>query len=711
MKKLLLALSIIFILILSLVSCTDGEDACSHANPDVRIENEIKATCLTDGSCDKVTYCTDCDKVLSTKRLTSPSQGYHTPADPVEENRVDATCIADGSYESVIYCTECDGEISRETVRLFANGEHIPAEPTEENRVEATCGKDGSYDIVEYCDECGDEISRETVHLSATGEHTADDPKIENRIEPDCKTDGSYDRVIYCVECGDMLVREEHSIPTEGHAWQTVKGTPATETKDGLTDGEACSVCGEVKTPQSVIPAAIQGTDIKTNALVKDGTALTLTVPTASSTFNFATDILVNSKSSFTVSERSDGTSEIASKTVALAEGENVFYITVTDKDGEKKVYTATITREKASGIEYAGITIPSYSGAPWVEVNGNVPTFTPSEITSESFYRYTDLDSLGRAGVAFGSLSKDLMPTDDRESISHIFPSGWKYNGVNNNKSYTSINGQTVYNRTHLFAHMLVSDDVDVRNFVTGTYDMNQRHMTKYENMVCDYIKETGNHVMYRVTPIFEGENLICTGLLLEAYSVEDGGEGVSFCVFLYNVQPGIEINYLTGENRSENEEVGGDTPSPDDSVNGKFDTDKTYYLVGVFSSGTRYWNGTNSQGMQTTTDKASAVKVCFESAGSENAYYIYIIQSGKKLYLSMGGNKTTSMALTETKSTYWIYNEETGNLTSSYESGNSLGNRCLSTDPTRTDIRAYYEGESGEEKKYNSILVVEAN
>ena len=195
---------------------------------------------------------------------------------------------------------------------------------------------------------------------------------------------------------------------------------------------------------------------------------------------------------------------------------------------------------------------IPAYTTEPYYVVNGNTPLFTDEEITDDAFYEYTDLDSLGRAGMAWGCVGPETLPEDEREDINHIYPSGWKYNGKSNNNKYDKSTGvnQYIYNRAHLLANQLVSDDVDERNFFTGTCDMNQKHMVKFENMVADYVKEDGGHVMYRVTPYFEGHNLICAGVLMEGYSVEDEGDAVLFCVFIYNVQPNIYINYLTGEN-----------------------------------------------------------------------------------------------------------------------------------------------------------------
>lgn len=189
---------------------------------------------------------------------------------------------------------------------------------------------------------------------------------------------------------------------------------------------------------------------------------------------------------------------------------------------------------------------IPEFSGSPYVTVNGNKPYFEASEITATSFERYSPLDSLGRCGVAVSSVGRDLMPTDPREgSLSSVTPSGWV------NKSYDIVDGGYLYNRAHLIGWQLTAETTNKQNLITGTRFMNVKGMLPFENMVADYVKETGNHVMYRITPIFAGNNLVASGVLMEAYSVEDSGDGIEFCVYIYNNQPGIRINYATGESK----------------------------------------------------------------------------------------------------------------------------------------------------------------
>lgn len=195
-----------------------------------------------------------------------------------------------------------------------------------------------------------------------------------------------------------------------------------------------------------------------------------------------------------------------------------------------------------AAGAVFSMDQVPEYSGDPYVIVNGNVPYFTEDELTAESFEFYSDLDSLGRCGVTIASIGKDLMPTEKRESISHVKPTGWQ------TAKYDSVEGKYLYNRCHLIGFQLAGENANEKNLITGTRAMNVDGMLPFENMVADFVKETGDHVLYRVTPIFEGDNLVADGVLMEAQSVEDAGEGVLFCVFAYNAQPGIQIDYATG-------------------------------------------------------------------------------------------------------------------------------------------------------------------
>ena len=195
----------------------------------------------------------------------------------------------------------------------------------------------------------------------------------------------------------------------------------------------------------------------------------------------------------------------------------------------------------------YAVDSVPEYFGSEYIIINNNVPEFRESDFTTESFEEYSELDSLGRCGVAFANIGQDLMPTEERGSIGYIKPSGWQ------TIKYDIVDGKYLYNRCHLIGYQLTGENANPNNLITCTRNMNASVMVKFENDVADYIKETGNHVLYRVTPVFEGDNLLASGVQIEAESVEDKGEGIQFNVYIYNVQEGISIDYKTGESSLE--------------------------------------------------------------------------------------------------------------------------------------------------------------
>ncbi len=186
---------------------------------------------------------------------------------------------------------------------------------------------------------------------------------------------------------------------------------------------------------------------------------------------------------------------------------------------------------------------VPPYTDQPYVVINGNQPYFTDEDFTANSFETYSALDALNRCGPAFANVGQDLMPVEERGSIGQIKPSGWV------TAKYDFVDGKYLYNRCHLIGFQLTGENANEKNLITGTRYLNVEGMLPFENMVADYVKETDNHVLYRVTPVFDGTNLVADGVLMEALSVEDQGEGVTFCVYVYNVQPGVEIDYATGE------------------------------------------------------------------------------------------------------------------------------------------------------------------
>ncbi len=189
---------------------------------------------------------------------------------------------------------------------------------------------------------------------------------------------------------------------------------------------------------------------------------------------------------------------------------------------------------------------LPDYDGAPFVEINGNIPLFSEEDFAAESYETYSELDSLGRCGIAIANIGVDLMPTEERKSIGQVKPSGWQ------TMKYDFVEGKYLYNRCHLIGFQLTGENANAGNLITGTRYLNVDGMLPFENMIADYIKETENHVLYRVTPVFTGENLVADGVLIEAQSVEDDGEGICFCVYCYNVQPGVAIDYATGNSRA---------------------------------------------------------------------------------------------------------------------------------------------------------------
>lgn len=263
---------------------------------------------------------------------------------------------------------------------------------------------------------------------------------------------------------------------------------------------------------------------------------------------------------------------------------------TVTESEAEsgtENVTEAETTTEAESeakteaSSEFNIKDIPAYSGEGYYVINGNKPYFTKDEITESAYESYGALDSLGRCTTAMACLGQELMPTGDRGSISSVKPTGWIQ------KQYSCIKTQDLYNRSHLIAWSLAGEDANKQNLITGTPYLNQQNMTLFEDMVRDYIKETGNHVMYRVTPIFEGNNLVASGVLMEAYSVEDNGYGIEFCVYLYNVQPGVVIDYATGDSHEEGK-------SPDDNTG---DSDNVIEGVDGVPEGTTFIINTSSK------------------------------------------------------------------------------------------------------------------
>lgn len=228
-------------------------------------------------------------------------------------------------------------------------------------------------------------------------------------------------------------------------------------------------------------------------------------------------------------------TAETSSKEISIKETTNY----------EKNKSVSVKESETVSVSETGSFVIPEYTGSAYTVINNNVPFFTGTEDTSKSFETYSNLDVLGRCGVAFANIGWDLMPTKERGQIGQIKPSGW------HSVKYDIVDGKYLYNRCHLIGFQLTSENANKKNLITGTRYMNTDGMLPFENMVADYIKETNNHVLYRVTPMFEGNDLVSKGVLMEAKSVEDNGKSILFNVFVHNIQPGIFIDYATGNSK----------------------------------------------------------------------------------------------------------------------------------------------------------------
>ena len=228
---------------------------------------------------------------------------------------------------------------------------------------------------------------------------------------------------------------------------------------------------------------------------------------------------------------------------------------------------------------------IPAYDGKAYVAVNNNEPFFTDSDMITTAFENYSDLDSLGRCGVAYANICKDIMPTEERGKIGMIKPSGW------HTVKYDVIKDRYLYNRCHLIGYQLAGENANPKNLITGTRYLNVEGMLPFENLVADYVNNTGNHVLYRVTPMFSGSNLVANGVLIEAKSVEDNGGGILFNVYCYNVQPGVGINYENGDSwldgTTGSASSGSDTSATENSA---ADSSNSETMVHITATGKKY-------------------------------------------------------------------------------------------------------------------------
>ena len=298
-----------------------------------------------------------------------------------------------------------------------------------------------------------------------------------------------------------------------------------------------------------------------------------------------------------TESAENDPGDEIEIQTAAETEIQAAAQVQ-SDDSKQKVVHTGTASAFNAADV-------PAYSGEPYTAVNNNEPYFTSDNLTTEAFENYSELDALGRCGVAYANVCLETMPTEKRGSISEVKPTGW------HSVKYDNVDGKSLYNRCHLIGYQLTAENANQQNLITGTRYLNVDGMLPFENMVADYVKETDNHVLYRVTPIFTGDNLVADGVLMEGYSVEDEGDGICFCVYAYNVQPGITIDYATGDSWLSSEKGNSNSSSGGNSAVSQSAADKS---------------GTQQAAVQTESVKETSAPV---STGTE-----YILNTNTKKF-----------------------------------------------------------------------------
>ena len=263
---------------------------------------------------------------------------------------------------------------------------------------------------------------------------------------------------------------------------------------------------------------------------------------------------------------------------------------------------------------------IPAYDGKAYVAVNNNEPFFTDSDMTTTAFENYSDLDSLGRCGVAYANICKDIMPTEERGKIGMIKPSGW------HTVKYDVIKDRYLYNRCHLIGYQLAGENANPKNLITGTRYLNVEGMLPFENLVADYVNNTGNHVLYRVTPMFSGSNLVANGVLIEAKSVEDNGGGILFNVYCYNVQPGIGINYENGDSW-----LDGTTPQKQSAQTDTPQNEGSQSSAGS-GAGETGSSGSTTGSASSGSDSSATENSAADSSNSETM--VHITATGKKYH-----------------------------------------------------------------------------
>ena len=259
-------------------------------------------------------------------------------------------------------------------------------------------------------------------------------------------------------------------------------------------------------------------------------------------------------------------------KKLLLAVGMMIFAVGCTNSAQTKSAYETTVALRNTAFEE-----MPVYHGEPYVVLKNNEPNFSETERQqNKAFETYSDLDSLGRPGVAYANICKELMPTEERGEIGHIKPAGWNF------AKYDIVDGKYLYNRCHLIGYQLAGENANEKNLITGTRYMNVEGMEPFENQVADYVQATNHHVLYRVTPVYDGNNLLASGVEMEAYSVEDEGAGICFNVYVFNAQPGVEIDYKNGESHlQEGAEITTETSAEQDALDINNNQGKQEYVL----------------------------------------------------------------------------------------------------------------------------------
>ena len=351
---------------------------------------------------------------------------------------------------------------------------------------------------------------------------------------------------------------------------------------------------------------------LKDKAKIKSGIAIALAIILffigilSSPLADAPPDEYDNSSISSTVSDDTDSITETSSSDTSSDETLSKEQSSSSDTaSSSQSQETSSVGTGTATAVN--PLNIPEYSGKPYITINNNIPNFSASELTQKGYEKYSPLDSLGRTQLAIASVGKDTMPApnEERGNISSIKPSGWIQ------AKYTNISGGWLYNRCHLIGWQLSAENANKSNLITGTKYLNISGMLPFENMVADYIKETGNHVAYRITPIYIGNNLLTSGVQMEAFSVEDKGEGICFNVYCYNVQPGVTINYTTGSSTGPTEQTNSSSSTTDSSVPApkpnptptpepEVSSEETTDMVWIPNSGSKYHSHSGCSNMK---------------------------------------------------------------------------------------------------------------